>query len=75
MRNPHKLQEDEDSLDNKDPELGLVFLPNSRDKLTVRQICWRILDLYGWELPENLTVRILSGKKADKKFAYRGKEE
>lgn len=75
LRNPHKPQEDEDSLDNKDPELGLIFLPNSRDKLTVRQVCWRILDLYGVEHPENLTVRILSGKKADKKFASRGKKE
>ena len=52
----------------------MVLLYSGYINLTVQQICWKVLDMCGVEDPEDLTVRILSGKMADEKFRARGKK-
>lgn len=67
--------DDADKLDNMESDGGMVLLYNPYRDLTVQQICWKVLNIFGVENPEILTVRILSGKMADEKFMSRGKKK
>lgn len=67
--------DDADTLDDMETDGGMVLLYNPYRDLTVQQICWKVLNMCGVENPENLTVRILSGKMADEKFLARGKKK
>ena len=68
MINNYISGDDYDTLDDFESDGGMILLYNPYTKLTVKQICWHILDMSGVSNPENLTVRILSGNKADDKF-------
>ena len=68
MINNYISGDDYDTLDDFESDGGMILLYNPYTKLTVKQICWHILDMSGVSNPENLTVRILSGNKADNKF-------
>lgn len=65
--------DDVDALEDMESDGGMVLLYSGYINLTVQQICWKVLHMCGVEDPENLTVRILSGKMADEKFRSRGK--
>lgn len=64
-----------DALADNESDGGMVLLYSGYINLTVQQICWKVLNMSGVESPENLTVRILSGKQADDKFLSRGNEK
>ena len=74
MIDAYESGDDTDALDSKETDGGMVLLYNPYINLTVQQICWKVLNMCGVENPENLTVRILSGKMADEKFRARGKK-
>lgn len=65
--------DDADTLDDMETDGGMALLYNPYRDLTVQQICWKVLNIFGVENPEILTVRILTGKWADEKFLARGK--
>ena len=67
--------DDADTLDDMETDGGMALLYNPYRDLTVQQICWKVLNVYGVENPEDLTVRILTGKWADEKFLARGKKK
>ena len=67
--------DDPDTLEDKESDGGTVLLYNEYGNLTVQQICWKVLDMFGVEDPEDFTVRILSGKQADEKFLSRGSKK
>ena len=78
MIDAYESGDDYRALEKMGSEGGMVLLYNPYLDLTVQQICWKVLDMTG-EVngvidPENLTVRILSGKSADEKFLTRGKK-
>ena len=74
MIDAYESGDDTDALDSKETDGGMALLYNPYINLTVQQICWKVLNMCGVENPENLTVRILSGKMADEKFRARGKK-
>ena len=74
MIDAYESGDDTDALDSKETDGGMALLYNPYVNLTVQQICWKVLNMCGVENPENLTVRILSGKMADEKFMSRGKK-
>lgn len=51
---------------------GQVMLYNPYKELGLKQVCWKVLDFFGVEDPEECTVRILSGKFADPSFPTGG---
>lgn len=67
--------DDIDTLEDMESDGGMVLLYSGYINLTVQQICWKVLHMSGVENPENLTVRILSGKQADEKFLSRGSKK
>ena len=68
MINNYISGDDYDTLDDFESDGGMILLYNPYTKLTVKQICWHILDMSGVSNPENLTVRILTGKQKDTSF-------
>ena len=74
MIDAYESGDDTDALDSKETDGGMALLYNPYINLTVQQICWKVLNMCGVENPENLTVRILSGKMADEKFRARGEK-
>lgn len=63
--------EDADKLPDFETDGGVCLLYHPYEDLTVEQICWKVLYEMGVENPENLTVRILTGKQADEPFRKR----
>lgn len=51
--------DDEDTLSEFEDDGGMVLLYNPYKNLTVKQICWKVLDMDGVPHPENLTAIIL----------------
>ena len=51
--------DDEDTLSGFEDDGGMVLLYNPYKNLTVKQICWKVLDMDGVPHPENLTAIIL----------------
>lgn len=51
--------DDEDTLSGFEDDGGMVLLYNPYKNLTVKQICWKVLDMDGVPHPENLTAVIL----------------
>ena len=51
--------DDEDTLSGFEDDGGMVLLYNPYKNLTVKQICWKVLDMDGVTHPENLTAIIL----------------
>ena len=74
MIDAYESGDDLDTLEDMESDGGMVLLYSGYINLTVQQICWKVLDMCGVEDPEDLTVRILSGKMADEKFRARGKK-
>ena len=74
MIDAYESGDDIDTLEDMESDGGMVLLYSGYINLTVQQICWKVLHMSGVENPENLTVRILSGKMADEKFRARGKK-
>ena len=74
MIDVYESGDDIDTLEDMESDGGMVLLYSGYINLTVQQICWKVLHMSGVENPENLTVRILSGKMADEKFRARGKK-
>lgn len=74
MIDAYESGDDQCALEDMESDGGMVLLYNAYIDLTVQQICWKVLHMSGGENPENLTVRILSGKMADEKFRARGKK-
>lgn len=74
MIDAYESGDDQDALEDKESDGGMVLLYNAYIDLTVQQICWKVLNMSGAEHPEGFTVRILSGKMADEKFRARGKK-
>lgn len=52
--------DDPDTLEDMASDGGMALLYNSYSDLTVKQICWKVLNVYGVESPEDLTVKILA---------------
>ena len=75
MIDAYESGDDLDTLEDKESDGGMVLLYNEYTNLTVQQICWKVLDMCGVEDPQDLTVRILSGKQADEKFLSRGSKK
>lgn len=75
MIDSYESGDDPKTLEEKETDGGMVLLYNSYFDLTPQQICWKVLDLNGADNPEDLTVRILSGKTADEKFLSRGNKK
>lgn len=75
MIDAYESGDDQCALEDMESDGGMVLLYNPYINLTVQQICWKVLNMCGGENPENLTVRILSGKMADEKFLARGKKK
>ena len=75
MIDAYESGDDQDTLEDMESDGGMVLLYNAYVDLTVQQICWKVLNMSGAEHPENLTVRILSGKQADEKFLSRGSKK
>ena len=63
--------EDIDTMPDLESDGGMVLLYHPYSDLTVKQICWKVLEMSGVENPESLTVRILTGKQADEPFRKR----
>lgn len=63
--------EDLDTMPDLESDGGMVLLYHPYSDLTVKQICWKVLEMSGVENPESLTVRILTGKQADEPFRKR----
>ena len=74
MIDAYESGDDLDTLEDMESDGGMILLYSGYINLTVQQICWKVLDMCGVEDPEDLTVRILSGKMADEKFRARGKK-
>ena len=60
--------DDIDTLMDFQYDEGMVLLRNYCSYLTVKQICCMVLDEFGVKNTDNLTVRILTGKKKDTNF-------
>lgn len=75
MIDAYESGDDIDTLEDMESDGGMVLLYNPYRDLTVQQICWKVLHMSGVKNPENLTVRILSGKMADEKFLSRGSKK
>ena len=60
-----------DTMPDLESDGGMVLLYHPYSDLTVKQICWKVLEMSGVENPESLTVRILTGKQADEPFRKR----
>ena len=75
MIDAYESGDDIDTLEDMESDGGMVLLYGRYVDHTVQQICWKVLHMNGAEHPENLTVRILSGKWADEKFLARGKKK
>lgn len=74
MIDAYESGDDYRTLEKMGSDGGMILLYNPYPDLTVQQICWKVLDMTGEKTPEKLTVRILSGKRADEKFRARGKK-
>ena len=74
MLDAYESGDDYRTLEKMGSDGGMILLYNPYLDLTVQQICWKVLDMAGEKTPESLTVRILSGKRADEKFLSRGKK-
>ena len=74
MIDAYESGDDYRTLEKMGSDGGMILLYNPYLDLTVQQICWKVLDMAGEKTPESLTVRILSGKRADEKFLSRGKK-
>lgn len=75
MIDAYESGDDQDTLEEMESDGGMVLLYGGYVDLTVQQTCWKVLHMSGAEHPENLTVRILSGKQADEKFLSRGSKK
>lgn len=58
-----------EALDKMEIDGGEVLLYGFYRQLTLKQICWKTLNLFGVANPEGSTIHILSGKSADPSFA------
>ena len=63
--------EDFDTMPDLESDGGMVLLYHPYRNLTAKQICYKVLEMSGVDNPENLTVRILTGKQADEPFRKR----
>lgn len=62
------MQGDTEALDDLASDGGLVLLYDSYAELSLKQVCYKVLDLAGYQHPEKFIVRILSGAYADEDF-------
>lgn len=62
------MEGDTEALDDLASDGGQVMLYGSYKDLSLKQICYKVLDMTGYSHPENLVVRILSGACADAVF-------
>lgn len=60
------------ALEKMETDGGQVMLYGFYKELTLKQICWKTLNLFGIENPGEYVVRILSGKFADPSFPTGG---
>lgn len=66
------MQGDTDDLDSCMEDGGEVLLYGMYADLSVKQVCYKVLNFYGYSHPETLTVRILSGRCVDDSFLSHG---
>lgn len=69
------MQGDQEEMENLMRDGGQVMLYGSYSDLTLKQVCYKVLHMFGYQNPEKLVVRIISGKCADDAFLSNGAEE